>query len=416
MTSAHHSASLWRLIAPAVLALALAMQAVPIHAQAQPGKFKCPPPARTFPLYDHTATLLPGGKVLVAGGRGLRNHILGSFMCDPTDTLNTAWLYDPARNAWSPAALLTGRFGQFTSTLLPSGKVVLLTTGEKVQLYDPASNTWTASPSKATMNQRLHAAALLPSGKVLVTGGLLDSSRRPEHTSQSRLYDPVADAWADAAPTQITRWRPTATPLPNGKVLVAGRPEAKPLDPASAEVYDPTANTWSPTGPAHAARIGHTATLLPSGKVLVIGPPDISPVDKNASVTAELYDPSANVWSPVSGPKAVPRSEHTATLLSSGKVLVAGGSLHFGESGIASAELYDPKTDTWSSAGLMTLARHGHTATPLPNGKVLLVGGGSNGDSTPATNAELYDPASNTWAFTGPMGEMRRDDAASPKP
>src|SRR5438874_643195 len=81
------------------------------------------------------------------------------------------------------------------------------------------------------------------------------------------------------------------------------------------------------------------------------------------------------------------RNEHTATLLPSGKVLVAGG---FNGSYLTSAELYDPSTGSWSATGSLGTAREFHTATLLPNGKVL-VAGGYNG-SFP-TSAELYDPS-----------------------
>jgi hypothetical protein len=95
-----------------------------------------------------------------------------------------------------------------------------------------------------------------------------------------------------------------------------------------------------------------------------------------------------------------PRTEHTATLLPSGKVLVAGGEITF-KFVSPSAELYDPQTDTWSAAEMMARGRSGHTATLLSSGKVLVVGGIQDGPA--ATGAELYDPVSNTWALTSPM-------------
>src|SRR5207253_8294359 len=88
------------------------------------------------------------------------------------------------------------------------------------------------------------------------------------------------------------------------------------------------------------------------------------------------------------------RADHTATLLPSGKVLVAGGynCVPFGGCGeLSSAELYDPATGTWTSTGNLNTARFRHTGTLLPNGKVLVVAGKS---------AELYDPAAGTWSYT----------------
>src|SRR6266516_4856196 len=93
------------------------------------------------------------------------------------------------------------------------------------------------------------------------------------------------------------------------------------------------------------------------------------------------------------------RYAHTATLLPSGKVLVAGG---FNGSYLSSAELYDPATGSWSSTGNLTTARHGHTATLLPSGKVLVAGGDNS--SGFLSSAELYDPATGSWSSTGSLG------------
>jgi hypothetical protein len=124
--------------------------------------------------------------------------------------------------------------------------------------------------------------------------------------------------------------------------------------------------------------------VLPSGKVLVAGGIGSGGV---FLASAELYDPTTDTWV-ATGALATARGNHTATLLGSGKVLVAAGQ---GSSGVlASAELYDPATTTWAAAGALATARGFHTATLLPTGKVLAAGG-SNGGSFFAS-AELYDP------------------------
>ena len=127
-------------------------------------------------------------------------------------------------------------------------------------------------------------------------------------------------------------------------------------------------------------RSGHTATLLPSGKVLVAGGSDWN----NSFSSAELYDPATELWTPTGSLNAT-NGYVTATLLANGKVLVAGG----GDS--ASAELYDPTNGIWTVAGTMTDARgYGLTATLLPNGKVLFAGGLGTNDTL--SSAELFDP------------------------
>jgi N-acetylneuraminic acid mutarotase len=158
------------------------------------------------------------------------------------------------------------------------------------------------------------------------------------------------------------------------------------------------ASGWSSAGAMSTGRSQPTATVLSSGKVLVTG----GFTSGGARSSAEVYDPATNSWSTVA-PMATVRYVHTATLLPSGKVLIVGGSSN-GSSALASAELYDPATNSWSSAGSMATSRYYHTATLLPSGKVLVVGG-TNGGAL--SSAELYDPATNTWALASPMASSR---------
>ncbi len=335
---------------------------------------------------DHTATLLPNGKVLVAGGGN------SSF-----NALASAELYDPASGTWSATgSLATARY-EHTATLLPNGKVLvaggfgnsgLLASAE---LYDPTSGTWSATGSLATARQ-YHTATLLPSGKVLVAGGGGNSGA----LASAELYDPTSGTWTPTGSLATARYEHTATLLPNGKVLVAGGYDGGSL--ASAELYDPASGTWTITGSLGAARYEHTATLLPNGKVLVAGGVGTS----SALASAELYDPASGTWT-ATGSLATARYYHTATLLPSGKVLVAAGRDSSGNS-LASAELYDPASGTWSATSSLGAARYGHTATLLPNGKVLVAGGYG---SSSLASAELYDPASGTWAPTGPLVTAR---------
>jgi Galactose oxidase, central domain len=95
------------------------------------------------------------------------------------------------------------------------------------------------------------------------------------------------------------------------------------------------------------------------------------------------------------------RCGHTATLLPNGKVLVAGGNTN--GTTLATAELYDPATGTWTATGSLATARWLHTATLLRNGKVL-VAGGADTNFNAFASAELYDPANGTWTATGSLG------------
>ena len=319
----------------------------------------------------HTTTLLPNGKVLVAGGVNSGNALV------------SAELYDPASGTWTATgSLATARY-HHTATLLPNGKVLVAggfdSSGNALasaELYDPASGTWTATGSLATARGG-PTATLLPNGKVLVAGGYDGSG----YLASAELYDPASGTWTATGSLVTARQIHTATLLTNGKVLVAGGGN-NPTVVASAELYDPASGTWTATGSLATARSGHTATLLPNGKVLVAGGNDGS----NALASAELYDPASGTWT-ATGSLATARYGHTATLLPNGKVLVTGGINNSGT--LASAELYDPASGTWTATGSLATARRNHTATLLPNGKVL-VAGGLDSSLHALASAELY--------------------------
>jgi hypothetical protein len=185
------------------------------------------------------------------------------------------------------------------------------------------------------------------------------------------------------------RSRHTATLLADGRVLVAGGW----LNSNTAEVYDPSANSWTLTGNMSASREMHSATLLSNGKVLVVG----GNYDRGSS---EIYDPATNNWSPTSTSMSVGRRSPTATLLYDGRVLVAGGDDGFDPVKDPGAEIYDPTADTWSPAGNLLTARSNHAATLLPNGTVLIAGGW--GDGSYAYSGELFDTSQpTTWTHAG---------------
>jgi uncharacterized delta-60 repeat protein len=387
--------------------------------------------------YGHTATLLPNGKVLIAGGN------------NGSGNLNTAELYDPATGGFTSAGTMTDMRSGHTATLLPNGKVLIaggissaaLNTAE---LYDPATVTFTATSGTMTAARANHTATLLQNGQVLIAGGtagvatlntteLYDSgtgtftatgnlgAARSSHTATllpngkvliaggfdgnaslntADLYDPANVAsTTPIGPMTAARFRHTATLLPNGKVLIAaGASTFFGASLSSAELYNPADNGFTATGAMTAARQSHTATLLPNGKVLLAGGAGnglfSSPLN-----TAELYDGTFTATATM----AAARWNHTATLLPSGIVLIAGGQ---NPAALNTAERYDSATDTFTATGNLTTARGSATATLLPNGKILIAGG-RNYNLASLNTADLYDPAAGTFAATGSMTSPR---------
>ncbi len=158
-------------------------------------------------------------------------------------------------------------------------------------------------------------------------------------------------------------------------------------------------------GSMNTRRAAHTATLLNSGKVLVAGG---FAGDKNTLASAEIFDPTTKTFSSV-GNMNFTRSGHSATILPDGKVLIAGG---YNGNYLDSAEIYDAKTGRFTPTGKMTMPRSEQAAVLLNNGKVLLAGGVGSG-WTFLADAEIYAPASKTFTKTGNMTTARESHTAT---
>ena len=380
------------LAAPVAAALAVILLAVPATAPAAaaPAVARSPGPPNTWiptgPMRaaraGQTATLLPDGTVLVAGG--------GTA---------SAELYNPATGLFTPTGSLPVAVSAATATLLPDGDVLVAggLHGQRqvanAELYDPATGTWSAT-APMTVARSGQTATLLPDGNVLVAGGGCngtsygcDSGSFLYNLSSAELYDPATGTWTRTGSMHSGRQFQTATLLPDGDVLVAGGfvscDDDFCSDASSTELYDPVTGRWTLTGPMHQAGEQEMATLLANGQVLVAGgyneggssgtPFELS--------SAELYSPSTGTWS-LTAPMPAPRYGGTATLLPSGWVLVAGG-------GPVTAEIYQPQRGLWVPAGAMSTTRFQPTATLLPSGYVLVAGGDDSG-GVPLNTAELF--------------------------
>ena len=246
-----------------------------------------------------------------------------------------------------------------------------------------------------------HAAVPLPDGRVAVFGGF-DTSATV--TASIEVFNPSTDLWT-ASPGVLgtARARCSATLLPDGRVLVAGGETASAADIGlgTFEVWNPATGAVDATGFLLERRTRHRAVLLGDGRVLIAGGSRTdSPGAPNYSrASAEVYDPSTGVCSPLSS-MAVARAGHEATLLADGRVLVTGG---HGTS--TSAEVFDPAAGTFTGAGSMAQARRDHTATLLADGSVLVAGGG-------AASSDRWIPSQNSFYPMQNLGDIRSLAAA----
>ncbi len=342
---------------------------------------------------EATVTLLPGGKVLVAGGYS-----------GTGPTSSSAELYDPATGEWTPTGpLKTGRSSQAAVFLL-SGQVLAtggtnfdgnmtVTTLASTELYDPANGSWSLTTPLDLVRQ-LHTATLLRDGKVLLSGGLTNTTPTTLTSATTRIYDPVAASWTDSGAMTTKRVYHTATGLPDGTVFVAGgSADGSGSALASTEMYN---GAWT-MGPAlAAARMNHAAALLSDGRVLLAGGFGVG----GRLASAEVCNPAGTCGSVGSMTSA--RQYPAATTMSDGRVLISGG---YFNGPLNSVEIYNPNTAAWTAAAPMAFARYLHTSTLLPNGKVMVVGGyGSSGE---LTSCEIYDPVANQWTATGSLATAR---------
>jgi len=300
----------------------------------------------------------------------------------------SAEIYDPATGRFSFTGLMSAEHDNGTATRLEDGRVLiaggddlsgLLATAE---IYNPATGKFSPTGSMAGARE-FDTATLLPDGRVLILGGI----GKAGYLSSAELYDPTTGKFSSAGKMLAPLGEgDTATLLLDGRVLIAGgdgsSAQAKPT--AAAEIYDPSSGKFSWTGSMTTARAFHTATRLSDGRVLLAGGEN----GGGFNASAELYDPSTGTFG-AAGSMSSARQNQVAALLADGRVLVAGGDVGTGNK-LLSAELYDPLTGRFSPTGNMTTARVNPAATRLLDGRVLIVGGMALSD--PNEGAELYVP------------------------
>ncbi len=450
----------------------------------------------TYGRSAHNAVLRRDGKVLVVGGY-YRKNVLGTIY---SGYLSSTEVYDPTANSWSDLSRPIAYPRQLMAAVLDANGNYILLGGdngtpawdvEYMDINDPA-DTWhaPADPSDYLHTARKNAAAvILPGGVILVAGGNSDDTAGVNTAETNRfstgqshsndipnnpvvnglflssatllsngdilitggaeqyddidrpcvnyvyLWDHSAETITDVPPDSIlnrSRCGHTTTLLPDGRVVVlGGRMSTLGSSAGSGEIYSGGKWSYLPGGPelpdlasvllpngtifimqagggisyifdpanlsfretlgdAAGNYSGFTATLMKNGKVLIVG--------SLTSSVAEIFDPQTETFTTAA---ATPFSKisHTATLLPNGKVMIAGGRISTGQRQ-TSVHLYDPAADSWTTVGSMAAARQFHSAVLLPDGRPVVLGGQSS-MANAITSVEIFDPSTNTWSAAG---------------
>lgn len=335
-----------------------------------------------------------------------------------------AEFYDPGTNKFTPGPRMIGRWRGPIIAVLADRRILMFggidQNTETTEIFDLRDEAFHPTGGPITFNNR-GTATTLPTEQVLLTGGSAGCGDTSSGIGQ--LYDPASGEFTSNSNMHMITPRAShaATLLRDGRVLLTGgqggsyftspRPNTligHAVINRTAELFDSKAGRFFATGTMTEPRENHSATLLADGRVLIAGGDNVQ-FGSDALTSAEIYNPATGRFTPT-GSMSHPHTGQTATLLSNGKVLIAGGKIWSRFNWVPSddAELYDPAMGKFSVVGPMTSAREGHTATLLANGKVLIAGGvGAHFDplkqTAAAQSAELYDAATGKFKSIGNM-------------
>lgn len=289
---------------------------------------------------SHDAVALADGRVLVVGGG--------------TDVEEAAEIYDPSTGSWSAASPPSEVFDSPTAVRLADGRV-LVVDGVGTEIYDPAADSW-AVTGHLNHDRYLHSALTLGDGRVLVAGGLTVEAPN-DAVTEVEVYDPYSETWSVVGTIVGERMRPGVVSLLDGRALIVGGRDAT--------VFDPISDTLKRATPLPDEWQWPAVATLDDGRVLMSGV-------ANGGMTL--------IWNPADGKLKLGgshgafRQASTTTKLPNGLVLVAGGIDSAGRV-LDSTEFFDPATNTWSTGSALTSARFFHSATLLDTGRLMLAGG-----------------------------------------
>lgn len=310
-------------------------------------------------------------------------------------------LLDPG---WVAVAPITGGYYGSTATTLGNGHVLYANgyNGSGIpsttQLYNPATNVWTPGPNMIR-GRYAPAAVLLNDGRVLVIGG---QSTAVSDESSIEVYNPATNTWSFGAAMAVGRRLPAAALLNDGRVLVAGGYAGSTFH-SSAQIYNPTTNTWTNAGNMVTQRAWAHATRLADGRILVAGGINGNTQTPNVLASAEIYNPPTNSWTS-GGNMLAPRYLGGFTRLATGKVLAAGGVGNAGD-GIIESDLFNPATNTWEATTPLPIPMGAQAGIPLGSTHFMSATGYGIG-ATIASSAS-YNPINATWTIGGDVAVGR---------
>ncbi|MFW3145578.1 MAG: Kelch repeat-containing protein [Thermoplasmatota archaeon] len=359
----------------------------------------------TGPRFNHTATLLKDGCVLIAGGTE-----------DGQASLSSAEIYCPDDRIWLPSGEMLEKRQRHTADLLPDGRVLaaggfngeghpslmkdLSPTGSfslsSTEIYNSYREAWETGPPLST-GRFWHRAVVLGDGNIVVIGGINITEGA---LASCELFDVRAFTWKAFPSLNVGRARFTAVLLRDGRILVAGGHDGAAKKPySSCEVYDPALGRWEFTAPMNRARGYHAGVLLPDGRYLVSG--GFSAPDRPDWSDSEVFDPYDGTWT-MSGEMSFPRHNHELVSTGGAYVVVIGGSNCLTGGCHSTMEVFESESMEFRESYLSLLGRKWSTATMLTDGSVLIAGGRSCGEPTSIT--ELYVPpaeAEENYEFWG---------------
>ena len=335
-------------------------------------------------------------------------HVIATSKAGPTKSA-TAYVSVGASAFTLVGSLSVGR-SSHTATRLPSGQVLMVggvsgagnqyTVADQIEQFDPAIGKFQTIGKLA---RTCHSTTLLANGDILIAGGATDLTAK----APIALAEILKTGTGVLQPTgnmTVARCGHTATLLQDGRVLITGGEaptETNVFATQSAELYDPVSGTFAPAGNMTLPQVDHTAILLLTGKVLIVG-----------FGSADLYDPATNSFTPTSNPP-VKRFDFATASLPDGRVLISGGETYWDDVYVGPDELFDPATGRFTPTGKLTIARCCNTATLLPDGTVLVAGGLYDANNVPTDTTEIYDPATGSFSLGPKMQRARAAHSAT---